>query len=341
MDDLDRLAHGLEAGALELPEGPVLVINARPGRLSPLPGRPVCEQGMRPLHDALAAMGHEVHPRVDQGSFAAAVVLLPRNRAEALGALARAFRLTRPGGRVVLSGAKSDGVDSIIARLRALVPVETMAKGHGKLGWAARPDALPGTFGEWEAAAVPARNADGFLSAPGMFSHAHADPGSRLLAAHLTGRLSGRVVELGAGYGWLAAQLLAGNPGIAELTMVEADHAACRAAEANVADPRARVVWANVAALPAPEPPFDHAVANPPFHAGRAADPALGLGFIAAAARFLGPRGRLVLVANRHLSYEAGVSRLFASWREEAVAGGYKILVAERPRPGAAGRGRR
>jgi 16S rRNA (guanine1207-N2)-methyltransferase len=210
--------------------------------------------------------------------------------------------------------------------------VESRAKGHGKVFHFPRPDRLPDAFADWEDAAAPRPNAEGFLSAPGMFSHAHADPGSRLLAGALAGRLSGRVAELGGGYGWLAAQLLQGCPGIEALTLFEADHAACEAARANLSDPRAAVRWADVTALGPADGPFERAVTNPPFHGARAPDPALGRAFIAAAARILGTKGRLDLVANRHLPYESALEAGFQEWRQEALEAGYKILSAVRPR---------
>jgi 16S rRNA (guanine1207-N2)-methyltransferase len=71
---------------------------------------------------------------------------------------------------------------------------------------------------------------------------------------------------------------------------------------------------------------------NPPFHAGRAADPALGRAFIAAAARMLSPTGQLWLVANRHLAYETALQEHF---RQVAEIGGdpsFRIMHAARPK---------
>ncbi|RME14842.1 MAG: MFS transporter, partial [Alphaproteobacteria bacterium] len=84
----------------------------------------------------------------------------------------------------------------------------------------------------------------------------------------------------------------------------------------------------------------DCVVTNPPFHAGRRADPALGRAFIAAAARLLTPSGRLYLVANRHLPYERDLRAAFAEVEEIGGDGGFKVIAAARPRP-ARGRGRR
>ena len=57
---------------------------------------------------------------------------------------------------------------------------------------------------------------------------------------------------------------------------------------------------------------YDAVVCNPPFHLGRDPDPALGIAFIRAAAAALVPGGRLWLVANRRLPYEAALGAAFA-----------------------------
>jgi 16S rRNA (guanine1207-N2)-methyltransferase len=74
---------------------------------------------------------------------------------------------------------------------------------------------------------------------------------------------------------------------------------------------------------------YDVIVSNPPFHAqGRADRPDIGRAFIAAAADALNPRGRLWLVANRHLPYEQVLDARFASVRIAAQDNGFKIIEA-------------
>ena len=87
--------------------------------------------------------------------------------------------------------------------------------------------------------------------------------------------------------------------------------------------------------------PCDFIVSNPPFHALDATGrPDIGRAFIAAAAQALRPGGRLLLVANRHLPYEAELAARFTDVRTLAQQQGFKVVSARRandpaPAPGA------
>lgn len=82
--------------------------------------------------------------------------------------------------------------------------------------------------------------------------------------------------------------------------------------------------------LEGPKRSHDWIVMNPPFHAGRAAEPALGIAFIAAAADALNPGGRLLMVANRNLPYEQTLASRFRTFAVLEETGGYKIIEAVR-----------
>jgi 16S rRNA (guanine1207-N2)-methyltransferase len=75
---------------------------------------------------------------------------------------------------------------------------------------------------------------------------------------------------------------------------------------------------------------YDAVFMNPPFHASRAASPEIGTGMIRAAARALKPGGRLFMVANRHLPYEAALAAAFSSAVEIARDRDFKVLSARR-----------
>lgn len=278
----------------------------------------------RPDHDAFAARGLATSA-APEGDYAAAFVILPRARDAGRGWLADAMARVAPGGPVWVDGAKTDGIDSMLRDLRALMPVgEALAKAHGKIAQLA---AGPGLPADW--AARDLHPAPGFVTRPGVFSAETVDRGSALLAAALPPKLPARVADLGAGWGWLSAQVLA-RAGVAALDLIEADATALDCARRNVTDPRAAFHWADATRF-TPEARYGAIVMNPPFHQGRAADPGLGLAFIAAAARMLSLSGTLYMVANRHLPYEQPLAAAFREVDEIGGDGGFKLLRAAKP----------
>ncbi len=329
-----RLTHALDSGALSLPEGPVLAVGPRAGEdLSGLPPeRVVAVQGFRPDHDALATRGLRVVPGLsDAPPAAAAVVFLPRSRDLARAWIAGAAARVAPGGPVAVDGQKTDGIDSLLTELRRHVALgEPVVRAHGKLAvFPAGP--LPA---EWNDA--PRQVEGGWITRPGVFSADGPDPGSQLLAAALPPRLKGRGVDLGAGWGYLSHAALQ-REGVAALDLVEAEVAALECARLNVTDPRAAFHWADATRFRAARL-ADWVVMNPPFHAGRAADPALGAAFLTNAARILAPDGALWLVANRHLPYAAPLAALFRQVEEAGGDGTFRVLRCTRPAPQPGGR---
>jgi 16S rRNA (guanine1207-N2)-methyltransferase len=73
---------------------------------------------------------------------------------------------------------------------------------------------------------------------------------------------------------------------------------------------------------------YEAIVSNPPFHQGRADLPDLGRAFITSAADALVADGRLLLVANRHLPYEAVLAQRFREVRTVVTQEGFKVIEA-------------
>ena len=73
------------------------------------------------------------------------------------------------------------------------------------------------------------------MTGPGMFSHAAIDKGSAMLVKHFEGRISGHVADFGAGWGYLASQVLNHPEKLKSLTLYEADFEAMEAAKLNIA----------------------------------------------------------------------------------------------------------
>jgi 16S rRNA (guanine1207-N2)-methyltransferase len=278
-------------------------------------------QGFRPDVEALERRGYAVTPGAE-GRFALSVVILPRAREAARARIAEAARLT--DGPILIDGAKTSGVDGLLREVRARAEVgEVLSKAHGKVF-----AATGGDFADW--AEEGARTVgDGFVTRPGVFSADGPDRGSVVLAGALPARLGPRVADLGAGWGYLARAILE-REGVAEVHLIEAEHAALECARANVSDPRARFHWADATVF-APDAPFDTVVTNPPFHVARAADPGLGRAFIEAARRMLSPRGDLWLVANRHLPYETALRAAFRDVAETGDDSAFKVFHASHP----------
>ena len=322
-----RLTLALSGGHVTLPEaGRIAVFAPRAGAdLSALPGdRVQVITTLRPDTDHFTAQGQDC-TTAPSGRYAAALVCLPRARALAQAQVAQAAACT--DGPVIIDGDKTDGVESMLRALRAhprATPGAPLSKAHGKLFLLA-----PGAdLADWQPEGQQ-RIEGGFVTAPGSFSADGIDPGSRALADTLPTKLGARVIDLGGGWGYLSSRALARDT-IAHLDLVEADAAALDCARANITDPRAHLHWADATAW-RPETPADTVIMNPPFHPGRAADPALGRAFIAAASAMLKPAGALWLVANRHLPYETTLAQHFKRVEEAAGDNRFKILHASHP----------
>jgi 16S rRNA (guanine1207-N2)-methyltransferase len=318
-----RLSLALETGALTLPaDGRIAVYRPQRGDdLSDLPtDQVVVLTGFKPDHDHFAGRyAVEAAP-----PYAAAIVCLPRSREAARAMIARAAAEVAPGGWVAVDGQKTDGIDTALKDLRARVTLsESLSKAHGKLAsFTAGPD-----LADWQAQVSVV---DGFQTLPGIFSSDGPDRGSVMLAAALPAKLSGKVADLGAGWGYLAAEILK-RPGVKRLDLVEAEADALACARVNVTDERARFHWADATTF-RPDTLLDVVVMNPPFHTGRTADPALGAAFIRAARRMLAPNGSLWMVANRHLPYDAVLAECFLIIEDVAGDGGFRVIHATKPR---------
>lgn len=323
----DRLVRAVEDGLI-LPDGPVTVLRPAAGeRFDPIdPARLRMVQGYRPDHDALAQMGYSVATVAEPAP--SVLVCLPRAKDHAHMLIAQAASLA--GQMVLVDGQKTDGIDSILKALRARVAVESLSKAHGKLVWF---DPRGVDFSDWALDSQSVQTRFGpMATAPGLFSADEVDPASEMLAEVLPADLPARMADFGAGWGYLSAAILSRN-GPEVLHLVEAEADALAAARANITDPRAKFHWADATAFSLPDS-LGGIVMNPPFHVGRDARPELGLAFISAAARALGTRGQLWLVANRHLPYAQMLEDRFVHLSVLAEDTRFRVWHAKQPSRG-------
>jgi 16S rRNA (guanine1207-N2)-methyltransferase len=313
------LAYAFDSGALAHKRAFFL-------RAEPLPFEDVdAEQSFRPVYLRLG----RASPRIERGSYEQGLVLLTKHKEENFANIARGWALLAPGGTLVCAGANEDGAASLERQADKVFGLAgTLSKFHSRVFWFAKSDRPPPDF--WRGLGHLQPVADGrWLSQPGIFSWDRIDDGSALMAQHLPEGLSGRIADFGCGWGYLARRVLDGSPGLQHLDLIDAEHRALEAARANVVDGRARFHWLDLTSEPAPAI-CDAIVCNPPFHAGRAATPALGQKMIEAAARALRPDGRFYMVANRGLPYEAVLGAHFTSFETLADNNKFKVTCAIR-----------
>lgn len=321
---------------------PVLFLRAQPGwGLSGLPSaRLVCQQSFKPLAAALQAEGQRVLSleALGEQTFDLVMLLPPRSRDEARALLAQAVCRLRPGGWLLAAQANNEGARSGEADMaRLLGPPASCSKHKSRVYWAARDEARldQALLAAWLALDAARPIAGGrYLSRPGLFAWDRLDRASQLLVEHLPPQLAGHGADLGAGFGYLAAELAARCPAVSGLDLYEAEARAVELARLNLAACQSRLAlafhWHDVTQGLQPGRRYDFIVSNPPFHQGRRDEPQLGQAFIRAAAAALRPEGSLWLVANRHLPYEAVLQQHFRRWREVVVEHGFKVLEAIR-----------
>ncbi|MEO1637821.1 MAG: methyltransferase [Pseudomonadota bacterium] len=316
-----RLRTAIDDGLLPPPEGNVAVI--RPDAtydVGPLPRLVVkIVHGFYPDVAAWQGAGFPVTQELPE--VAMAIIVVPRSKDLARALVAEACA---KADVVVVDGQKTDGVDSLFKSCRKVLgDLPSVTQAHGRIFWFAASD----DFVDWAAPPME-MGPHGFYTAAGVFSDGVVDAGSALLSEALPPKLPARMADLGAGWGFLAGPVLE-RAGVETLDMIEAEALSIACARRNVTDPRATIHWDDATTFDAPA--FDGIVMNPPFHVGRMADPSLGRAFIAAAARMLTPQGKLWMVANRHLPYEATLESHFRNVDTIAGNGAFKVIHANRP----------
>ncbi|HEX5757399.1 MAG TPA: methyltransferase [Arenimonas sp.] len=334
---LDVLFLPLQQGLLPWPAGQALFLRARSGAaLGAWRNRDLrCQQSFKPWAAALQRDGFDVADQAG-GEFDLVLLLPTRQREAARASLAEGLQRLSPRGVLLVCAHNNEGARSIESDLRQLAgTVHSLSKQHCRVMWVARESAQidAARLDEWTQADAPRAILEGrYRSRPGLFAWDRVDVASALLADALPGDLAGAAADFGAAWGYLSDALLSRCPGIASLDLFEAEARALPLAQANLEMHAARVRlgfhWHDVAAgVPGA---FDVIVSNPPFHVDRADRPELGQAFIRSASQALRQGGRLLLVANRHLPYEAVLREGFARCQVLREAQGFKVIEAIR-----------
>lgn len=306
--------------------------------------------GWQPLKPRATAWENAGFTRVDEvpNEKLPLVMVLPgKSRDEALFWFSIARDRTQPGGRIVAAMPNTAGAGRFEKELSQAAGNIVSIQKHKCRAFHCVVDerADEAVFDAWRDLGQP-RQISGFTVEAGIFSSDHIDPGSQLLADHLPAHLHGNVADLGAGWGFLSDAVLKRCPNIERLDLFEADARALACARKNLShhqhevtklssptcyaedEPRIHFHWHDVT-TGLPEV-YDAIVMNPPFHTGQATDVDLGRAFLKTASASLKRGGKLLLVANRQLPYEAALEASGLAWRKITEDRIYKILAAEK-----------
>lgn len=277
------------------------------------------------------------------GSFTQALVRIQKGRDATWSDLMSSWSALAEGGRLLVTGGNDLGIATWIKRLGERIgQTGQVLANHSRARVAlfhrrGRPrDDWPGFVQSvplWRA--LPGQPSPPWVEAnPGMFSSSALDAGTALLIDRLVDEApTAQALDLGCGAGHLGLNVLWRWPQ-AQVLFVDAD---CRAYEAVLTNlggdfrhlrERATAVWWDVSE-PLPRTGFDLVMLNPPCHAGVTNDLTIARAMFRIAVAALVPGGRLLVVANRQLPYEADLAAL-GTLDIPVEQGGFKILRLRR-----------
>ncbi len=278
---------------------------------------------------ALQAMGMRVAPSLS-GRFDLILILPSKNRQQTLGWVADALPLLNEGGEIMLCAENRHGARGLESQLRQ---ISDRLSGFSKTKCRCMrlpADAIdnPDMLRQWRHRARMRRVPEtGLFSMPGLFSWESLDAGSALLLEHLPENPTGTGMDLCCGNGLLARAVAQRNDNIAHLHLVDHDRLALDCAVKNLAGCTVATTchWLDAASEQLPER-LDWIVCNPPFHRQQHRDIELGRRILEQACRSLRSGGRIRIVANRKLPYEALLQEHLQSLNIVTQRQGYKII---------------
>ena len=285
---------------------------------------------LKKQHVEAKKIGFETPNNISK-KYETVIVSVPKTREEALGQIAIAYEATKLGGLIILEGNKRDGIDSIIKALSDVIKVEnSIAKAHGKIVIIKVSSDSISPFSNQLKQLYPSKNRDGFFSVPGLFSYKKIDSASQFLTSAFDEKVTGDVIDLGAGWGFLSFKLLSSCSRITSVTLLDHDLRALDCAKLNIKSEKAKFLWSDINEVKSLGAKFDNAICNPPFHSNKGKDIKLGINFIKASHHILKNGGNLLLVANIQLPYENVISNLFYDFKVFSQNKYFKIIFAKK-----------
>ena len=283
-------------------------------------------------HRRLPSARGTAAPWPPAGPHAAAIVRLPKARAELEMTLHAVASVTAPAAPVWLYGANDEGIKSaakpMAALLGAVRVVET--RGHCRVLMAKRPveiGSLRPRLADWRARVEIEFGGErrAFATYPGLFAQGRLDAGTRLLLENLPPlRPASRVLDFGSGMGTVAAAVRASLPD-AGLTLIDTDAVALEAARENVPG----AVYETGLDRMRPES-FDAILSNPPLHDGKQEDHGALEALIKRAPGLLLRGGSIEIVVQRRVGVGSLIREVFGDCSIAAEDGVFQVLRAVR-----------
>ena len=145
----------------------------------------------------------------------------------------------------------------------------------------------------------------------GVFSANHIDYATQYLLENLELRDSEKnFLDIGCGNGIIGKHLLDQRPWN-EPVMMDDSYLAIASTEMNLTESEGVKVIAQYNLHSFEEEQFDLVITNPPFHFEYEVDPSIAIRLMSDTYRILSNRGRLIIVANRHLNYKSQLSKYY------------------------------
>jgi len=313
--------------------GSVLVVGDRTGRVAP-------DLRNRSLEVTLwnrrAQANRPGTPWPAPGPYDAAVVRLPRIKAELEMTIHAVAAQLRPGAPLYVYGANDEGIKSAPSRMEPLLGevVSIDARKHCRVVEALRPEELPGlkqSLDDFKSSLTldlpegPVEHA----SYPGVFAKGQLDPGTAALLEALPPiSPKVRLLDFACGAGVIGGSLKRRRPEI-QVWMTDIDAVSVEAAKQNV--PEAQVAcgdrWAAVQAIRH----FHLIVSNPPIHTGKGRDYSILTDLAEGAPMRMRDKGQLWIVVQRQVPADVALKEVFSrvtmAWQDTR----YRVWCAENP----------
>ncbi|KAA0969419.1 class I SAM-dependent methyltransferase [Aureimonas fodinaquatilis] len=262
---------------------------------------------------------------LSDASLQSLCIAAPQGSLERRFVLGHGLRAVAPGGELTVLAPKDKGGSRLAGELQDFgCEVAETYKSRQRICRVVRPDAALPLKPAIQAGSPILLDGLGLWTQPGVFSWDRLDPGSAMLMALLPD-LSGDGIDLGCGLGFLMRKALT-SAKVTSIAGFDIDRRAVECASHNIVDERASFHWADARKHGMEK--LDFVISNPPFHSDGVEQRSLGQDFIRAARAALRRGGVFWLVANRHLPYEAVLTKAFRKVEVRQDQNGYKLLEA-------------